>query len=46
MATHSSIRAWEIPWTEQPGQAAVHGVTTVGLDFATKPPPSVYISVI
>ena len=27
-------------------QAAVHGVTTVGLDFATKPPPSVYISVI
>ena len=19
MATHSSIRAWEIPWTEMPG---------------------------
>ena len=19
MATHSSIRAWEIPWTEEPG---------------------------
>ena len=20
MATHSSIRAWEIPWTEEPGR--------------------------
>ena len=27
MATHSSILAWEIPWTEEPGQATVHGVT-------------------
>ena len=26
MATHSSICAWRIPWTEEP-QAAVHGVT-------------------
>ena len=26
MATHSSILAWEIPWTEEPGQAAVYGV--------------------
>ena len=25
MATHSSILAWEIPWTEEPGM--VHGVT-------------------
>ena len=24
MATHSSILAWEIPWTEEPG---IHGVT-------------------
>ena len=24
MATHSSILAWRIPWTEEPGQ--VHGV--------------------
>ena len=24
MGTHSSILAWEIPWTEEPG---VHGVT-------------------
>ena len=28
MATHSSILAWRISWTEEPGwQATVHGVT-------------------
>ena len=27
MATHSSILAWEIPWTKDPGRATVHGVT-------------------
>ena len=27
MATYSTILAWEIPWTEGPGQATVHGVT-------------------
>ena len=27
MATHSSILAWRIPWTEDPGKATVHGVT-------------------
>ena len=27
MATQSSILAWEIPWTEEPGGATVHGVT-------------------
>ena len=26
MATHSSIRAWKIPWTEEPGGLTVHGV--------------------
>ena len=26
MATHSSILAWEIPWTEGAWQATVHGV--------------------
>ena len=25
MATHSSILTWEIPWTEEPGRATVHG---------------------
>ena len=26
MATHSSILAWKIPWTEDPDRATVHGV--------------------
>ena len=26
MAPHSSTLAWKIPWTEEPGEAAVHGV--------------------
>ena len=26
MGTHSSILAWKIPWTEEPGRATVHGV--------------------
>ena len=28
MATHPSILAWEIPWTEEPGGATVHGVVS------------------
>ena len=27
MATHSSILAWEIPWTEEPGGLQSTGVT-------------------
>ena len=27
MSTHSSILAWRIPWTEEPGRLTVHGVT-------------------
>ena len=30
MATHSSILAWEIPWTKEPGGVTVHGVERVG----------------
>ena len=30
MATHSSILAWEIPWTEEPG-----GLQTMGLQSPT-----------
>ena len=26
MVTHSSVLAWEIPWTEEPGRLQVHGV--------------------
>ena len=25
MATHSGLLAWDIPWTEEPGGAPVHG---------------------
>ena len=36
MSTHSSIRAWEIPWTEDPGGLQSMGLQTVGHDLATK----------
>ena len=26
MVTHSSVLAWRIPWTEEPGGLHVHGV--------------------
>ena len=32
MATHSSILAWEIPWTEEPGGLRSMGLQTVGHD--------------
>ena len=28
MATHCSILAWRIPWTEEPGGATVHVIAT------------------
>ena len=37
MATHSSILAWRIPWTEEPGRLQSIGSTGVGQDLATKP---------
>ena len=36
MATHSSILAWEIPWTEEPGGLQSMGSQRVGQDLATK----------
>ena len=39
VATHSSIVAWEIPWTEKPGRLQFMGFSTVGHDLVTKPPP-------
>ena len=36
MATHSSILAWEIPWTEEPGGLQSMGLQRVGHDLATK----------
>ena len=38
MATHSSILAWKIPWTEERRArwATVHGVSKSQTDLATK----------
>ena len=35
MATHSSILAWKIPWTEEPGRLQSMGSQKVGHDWAT-----------
>ena len=32
MAPHSSILAWEIPWTEEPGKLQSMGLQKVGQD--------------
>ena len=32
MATHSSILAWKIPWTEEPGRLQSEGSQRVGHD--------------
>ena len=42
MATHFSILAWEIPWTEKPGRQQSLGVTRVRHDLATKPLPTFF----
>ena len=36
MVTHSSIFAWEIPWTEEPGGLQSMGLQGVRHDQATK----------
>ena len=36
MAAHSSILAWKIPWTEDPGGLQSMGSQRVGHDLATK----------
>ena len=35
MATHSSILAWRIPWTEEPGRLQYLGSQRVRYDLAT-----------
>ena len=37
MTTHSSILAWEIPWTEEPGGLLSMGLQRLRHDLATKP---------
>ena len=36
MVTHSSILAWEIPWTEEPGRLQFMGSQKSGHDLVTK----------
>ena len=36
MATHSSILAWKIPWTEEPGVLQSKGLQRVGCNGVTK----------
>ena len=36
MATHSSILAWRIPWTKEPGELQSMGSQRAGHDLATK----------
>ena len=40
MATHSSILAWRIPWTEEPGRLQSTGSQRVRHDWETSPSPS------
>ena len=39
MTTYSSILAWEIPWTEEPGRLQSMGCKRFGHDLATKQQP-------
>ena len=39
MVTHSSILAWRIPWTEEPGGLQSDVVARIGHDLATESPP-------
>ena len=36
MATHFSILAWRIPWTEEPGRLQSMGFQSVGHNWVTK----------
>ena len=36
MVTHSSILAWEIPWTEEPGRLQSMRLQRVGPDLAAE----------
>ena len=36
MAAHSTILAWKIPWTEEPGKLQSKGLQTFGYDWVIK----------
>ena len=41
MATHSSILAWEIPWTEEPGELQSMELQRVSHNLVTKKQKSI-----
>ena len=43
MATYTSILAWKIPWTEEPGRLQSMESQRVGHYFVTKQPYSTYL---
>ena len=43
MATHSSILAWEIPQTEEPGGPQSMGLQRAGHDLMTKSAPPAFL---
>ena len=43
MATHASVLAWRIPWTEEAGRQPSMGLPRVGHDLTTKPPPAPFL---
>ena len=44
MASHSSMLAWEIPWTVEPGGLQSMGLQRVRHDLATKQQQNPFIS--
>ena len=46
MATHSSILAWRIPWTEEPGGLRSTGLQRVGHNWATSLTHSLNVSLL
>ena len=42
MATHSSILAWRIPWTEESGELQSMVLQTVRHNWATNPSTSIW----
>ena len=43
LAAYSSILAWKIPWTKEPGGLRSMGSQRIRHDLMTKPPPPFYI---
>ena len=44
MATHTSVLAWRIPWTQEPGRLQFMGSQRVGRDLVTNTVPTFHFS--